>query len=104
MGTDWVAPTFTGIFLLLGAAVTAIASIVVSRRNGDASKTPTVEQLWRETERARSREWAVVQLYRVLRSAFKGYARRMTERHGEDSAALTDQERAAIAADVPDPE
>lgn len=104
MGVEWVAPAIAGTFLLLAGIVTAITSIVTSRRTADVSKAPTAEQAWREADDARRRARLWEDLYYLVRGAFKGYGRRMTETHGETAAALNDQERAALEAPIPDPD
>jgi len=100
MDNEWFAPIATGSFVLATGLATAITSIVVARRNGDAAKAPTVQQAWDEADAARLRARAWERLYDVVRRAFKAYARRMFDLHG-DAATLDDTERAALEAETP---
>lgn len=100
MDNEWFAPIATGSFVLAAALATAITSIVVARRNGDAAKAPTVEQAWAEADEARRRARLWEDLYYRVRGAFKGYGRRMADLHG-DAATLNDTERNALEAETP---
>ncbi len=98
MGTEWIAPTISGLLLLAAGIVAGIFSRVNKRREIRDQATPDA---WTAAEHARAAMFAWQDLYYLVRGALKGYARRMQERHG-DAAALTDEERAALEAPTPD--
>ena len=94
MDPELIAPTITGGLALVGIIIGGILALRGRRREG----TPDA---WEATERARAHMFAWQDLYYLVHGGFKGYARRMQERHG-DAAALTDEERAALEAPTPD--
>jgi hypothetical protein len=103
MGLEWVAPTIAGIFLLTGTVATLIINSRVNKRANQSTHAPDVTEAWREADssRAASRVWE--DLYYLVKGAFKGYARRMSDLHGDD-AKLNALERVALEKEIPRPQ
>jgi hypothetical protein len=98
MGTEWVAPSIAGVFLLIGSITTVIITTRTNKRTAEDQHAPDVMEAWKEADRARaqSRHWE--DMYYLVRNAFKGYARRMFDQFG-DSAQINSREHIALETD-----
>lgn len=92
---SWVAPLASAVAVLLVAVVGGVFNLRNTRHGKREERAPDVTDAWAETERARRAMFAWQDLYYSLRGLFRGYARRMQERFG-DEANLTDAEREAL--------
>lgn len=101
MADEWIAPSITGALALATGVTAAIIAGRNARRGVQEQRAPDVTEAWAEADRARARSRLWEDLYYLIRGGFKGYARRMQDRHG-DAAALNDEERAALEAPTPD--
>jgi len=102
-GLEWVSPTITAGLLLAGVIITALVNRNINKKNAQSSHEPSVTAAWKEADEARAGRRVWEDLYYLIRAAFKGYARRMQEMHG-DAAALTSQERLALETKTPNEE
>jgi hypothetical protein len=102
-GLEWVAPSITGVFLLVVAVVTVVFNKRNTKYSSDSDHAPDVMEAWREADRARAlaRRWE--DKYYAVRGAFKGFARRMYELYG-DAAVLSPREHSTLEEDAPDEE
>lgn len=91
----WIAPAVSAVAMLSVAIAGGLFNLRNTRHEGREERAPDVTEAWAETERARRGMFAWQDLYYSLRGAFRGYARRMQERFG-DEAELTDAEREAL--------
>lgn len=102
MGLEWVAPTIAGAFLLLATLATGIIGYRTSRSGARAERAPDATEAWAETDRARHRMRIFEDLFYLMRGAFKGLARRVTEQY--PGFELTPAEREALEAQPPPPD
>lgn len=96
---EWVAPAVTGFLGLLTVITAAIIGIRNTRTGAREQRAPDVMEAWAEADSARRHRRAVEDLFYVLRGAFRGFARRVTEQHPD--VQLTVEERAALESSPP---
>lgn len=110
MGTEWVAPSITGLFALIVGIVGGILARRGKRLEAKESRAPDVEMLWAQQESDRRARQSAEDLWWNLRRAFQSFYRRVQHHIGLLVAAglltevqashfeLTDKEKAAIDA------
>lgn len=99
-GSEWVAPTITGLIGLLVVTITIVSAARNRRKGAIEQRAPDVTEAWSAAERARDRMFTFQDLFYTVKGSFKSYARRMAHLHG-DAAALNPEEHAALEKQPP---
>lgn len=81
MGTEWIAPTISGVLLLVISIVGGIISLRNNRSSAVESRAPSASQAWNETDRARERMHAFEDLFYTVRAALKNLVRAVSRDH-----------------------
>src|SRR5690349_2851229 len=98
MPDQWIAPLIAGGLAIVAGVVGGMFARFNKRREIRDDRTPDA---WQAAEHARTNMFLWQDAYYLVRGAFKGFARRMVDRHGE-LGELNEVERAALEAPTPD--
>lgn len=92
-GTEWVAPTITGVIAVAIAVIAGLVALRNVRTGARESRAPSVTDAWSAADRVRDAWYDLVDTFYAVRGAFKGYVRRVQD---GGSTELTEEEKAAL--------